>query len=523
MTGWLADALADFLDNVTERGFDAPFLAILRACGHEHCHQLHGNYEFGKDFISQSLGPTGKRQWMFQSKAGNINLSAWQQVRLQLDEMRTNSIAHPAFNTSLPKVPVLVTTGRLVGGAGPAAQQYDGFLRSQGEGSFEVWDRERLLELLMSSPEAGLVGWNEPQFLAILDRIESRSVRDRDLEVFSRSWLASDLWRAVISCSIVASGLMERHRVDLSCQMALGLIRAAAAHGHGRNDEVSEAAMDAARSLFLSYGDEFRGAFGPVAQSGDALCRSGSELFPGISYPVRCYRYLETMGMLGLLHMVQGEEEKAGAIARELGAFVRDQRGASHPLSDRWAVSLIPASLLLFRFDAESLRPWIEAICVWIADHHWRNPALGSVAATPEEETAYLVGPPFEHVELRRRKQSYVATILLDLTRILGLNSTYDDLLNDFLAVELAFPVFETSDGPGQYVYSERDFTFEPSVRFEEHPSATEWAAAAHHRRGPDSFHLQRLDRYWEHLAISLVLRDRHFISTSVSLAFPKA
>lgn len=46
----LADVIASYIDSLTEREFDAPFLALLRLQGFTDIHFLHGPFEFGKDF-----------------------------------------------------------------------------------------------------------------------------------------------------------------------------------------------------------------------------------------------------------------------------------------------------------------------------------------------------------------------------------------------------------------------------------------------------------------------------------------
>jgi hypothetical protein len=47
----LGAVVEHFLDHVSEREFDAPFIALLLKLGFRDVHYLHGQYEFGKDFI----------------------------------------------------------------------------------------------------------------------------------------------------------------------------------------------------------------------------------------------------------------------------------------------------------------------------------------------------------------------------------------------------------------------------------------------------------------------------------------
>jgi hypothetical protein len=176
MSGWLDDVLGGYLDRVTEREFDAAFLGLLKAAGFVDVHQLHGAYEFGKDFIGKRDG----FQWGLQTKAGDINLGGWRPIRSQIEEILWNDIAHPAFDTTAPRRAVLVTTGRLVGGASAEAQQfassverrivpaYRRLLHRKRVPPFEVWDRERLLGFLELTPQLGLNGWSETPLRALL-------------------------------------------------------------------------------------------------------------------------------------------------------------------------------------------------------------------------------------------------------------------------------------------------------------------------------------------------------------------
>ena len=73
----LAAVVEHFLDRVTERDFDAPFIALLRKLGFTDIHYLHGQYEFGKDFIGHKTEGGQVFQFVFQSKAGDLKLGDW--------------------------------------------------------------------------------------------------------------------------------------------------------------------------------------------------------------------------------------------------------------------------------------------------------------------------------------------------------------------------------------------------------------------------------------------------------------
>ena len=127
MNGMLDGVVDRYLQGASEQEFDMPLMALLVSRRFYDIHKLHGVFEFGKDFIAKREVDGVVHQYAIQSKAGDINLGSWRQVRPQIDEARYNGIAHPSYDRSLQRKAILVTTGRLVGGAAGDAQEYKTF------------------------------------------------------------------------------------------------------------------------------------------------------------------------------------------------------------------------------------------------------------------------------------------------------------------------------------------------------------------------------------------------------------
>jgi len=127
----------------------------------------------------------------------------------------------------------------------------------------------------------------------------------------------------------------------------------------------------------------------------------------------------------------------------------------------------------------------------------------------------FLLGGAFEHIEPTRNPTSYVAGVVLDLTSLLKLRDAYELAINDFLAVEALPCILETEDTKGQYMLEAEAGSLEPNMQYKEKwaPHAG-WKVAPHHLRAPDAYYLNRIGRPWDHLAISAVLRDRHFLAS---------
>lgn len=518
----LDNVVASYLDNIEEREFDAPFMALLRATEFHEIHFLHRPFEFGKDFIAQNTEAACSYQFAFQTKAGDIGLGNWSVCRGQIDLLRTNSLAHPAFDIHLPRKAVFVTTGRLVGGAALAAQDYSRSLEQSGEVRFTTWDKEKLIELISRSLEVSLAGHSDGPLLSILGSIDEGVVTDTELEKFSRNWITLDepfsLHRSAIQAAILCNRLRRSERLDLSCYVALCLVRAAWASTHGATPPAPEAIVvsDAGRSLFRHYAsDLFARCDEEVLDASKLMC-AHEPPSAHVTYPVRCLRLVELLGLLGLLQSEEhgrADENLTGFLTR----FFSVHPGAAHPISDRWAVSLVGPILLLARIELpEVIRSVLTETVRWVSDRYEvQASGLAAPTSTPDEEINQLLGAPFEHVNVERRMESYVATVVLDLAALLEMGDVFELARNDFLAVAAHPCVVEVKDTEGQYVIDSADLTFEANMSYAETwTPQDEWKVAPHHTRGPSSYYLQQIRRPWDHLAISSVLRDRHFVST---------
>jgi hypothetical protein len=519
----IENVVEDFLDSVAEREFDPAFLALLRGHSFRDIHFLHGQFEFGKDFIAKQDGGDSI-QFAFQSKAGDLNLGDWRALRSQLDETRRNALAHPSFDSSLPRRAVVVLTGRLVGGAALEAQEYGRYLVDEAETSFEVWDREKLVELLVAMPEAALAGAPaEAQFLSVLGSVGTGKADQKNLEEYSRSWIAGECepkshLRAAIQLNILAEKLRRANRRDLAAYVCLTFIRAvwADCHGHEPAHEHALELADSTAELFDFYVDDLVSDWQDEWSDPRKFIDAHVEPLPLVTYPVRCLRFLELVGLL-----IWRRIEKGTDCIREVELIQRicsSHPGSKRPVSDRQAVALIPVILTMAFGTREALIDYIKSITKWVCDQYDAGWGLASHEASPLEEIEYLLGPPLENIEREKREASYVCSVLADMCSVLELRETLDDVINEFLAVGALPQIVEAADTAGQYLRKSSDLRWEVNVPYETPSSKATWESAPHHSRNSD-YYLQRIGRCWHHLAVSAVLRDRHFVSTLRQLA----
>lgn len=91
---------------------------------------------------------------------------------------------------------------------------------------------------------------------------------------------------------------------------------------------------------------------------------------------------------------------------------------------------------------------------------------------------------------------------------------------SEFLAVDIHLPVLEVDDSLAQYSISSNGQSYEPNMPYEEYWNPSEgWKVAPHHKRGPDFYYPELTGATWDQLAISSVVRDRHFVKSWRRLA----
>jgi hypothetical protein len=504
----LEDAIDAYLESVGERAFDEPLLALLRSEGFADVHLVHGRGEFGKDVIGKRDG----HQWVFQSKAGNISQGGFRQMTGQLDELRRYEVSHPSFDTSLERCCVLVCTARLTGNGPVSAQQYDQWARDHGEPGLTVWDRDDLRAMLLESPDAVLRGSSDGQLLSMLGAIEERAVTLDRVRQYAERWAGWDHERlaslGIVELGIVAQALVIAERRDLAAHIALAMVWASWAAGD--TEDGADVVADAAGGMFETYATplfELRDS-GLVDPLNGLLVQAQ---FDWASYPVRAIRAAELLSLLAL-RMRDRDESAAAEVCDLVAELVATHPGCAHPLSDRYATSLIPVVLALHgRYD-ELAPTLLSQAARWMCDHYSTPLGLAAEDADPEEEVARAFGAGLRHTQLRGRRDSYLASVLLDLAAVLGLEHLYNDIHNDTLVVG-AVP-FVTLADTADALYRR----FGDGVRRLMPTYVDEWPGdgrpvAEHHIASNAQLELEERARYWDQLAVQAVLRDRHHIA----------
>lgn len=513
----LDDVVERYLKGLTERDFDAPFEALLRLRDFSKIHCLHGAFEFGKDFIAQRRDAGGLVQYAIQSKAGDVDGSDWRGLRGQLDDLIHNDIAHPNFDASLPRQPVLVLTGRLRGGAPANAQQYADSLVRRGFRRLEVWDVSTLVELLAHDARAALRGSLELELEELVIQARTGRATEAAVRRFSERWTVGEVrpeevWRNCLQASIICDSLVAAGRLDLAACLPLLLARQLWRRtGCLENGgEGLLAGIDLAHRLFRHYAR----ALWQEAQAADldpaavGAARRDEMFFVG--YLVWCSRVMEIIGLLALDEKTTDSER--AAMREFLVALIEKNPGCGHPLSDHWAVSLLLACLFLGRSDPGLSQSLLTAVTKWTCDAYEGGLGLAPANTGPKAEVETLLGAPFEHVGVGPRRTSYIAAVVLDLCAVFEWSETYDVVINEFLACKV-YPMVvepETSDDTCSFLGA--GGIAEMNMHYEEAwPASGDWRVAPHHLRVGACFFSARGDD-WSGIAMSVAMRDRHLL-----------
>lgn len=434
----LRDVVGTFLDTLTEREFDGPLLALLAARGFFDVHFIHGGFEFGKDVVAKKTDvDTGEvRQYVIQSKAGDIGLQEWRAVRPQLDECEYNTLGHPSFDASLPRVVVLVTTGRLKGAAPADASEYKKAVAARGFAALEIWEKVDLVDWLCDDPTAGVAGEVQVDLLAMVTSVLDQGVTDRRIEAYARRWMPprGNSTRAAIEAAILINAMTRVRRLDLAISVALQLFRSVE-HDGEKAPGMREAALRLLTNLCADVLDQVE----PLLDDPVDLARSTVSQVALVTYPVVCCRVAEAAA-LGLALAQDAQDNTAGARFGKALVAASRQPGTARPPSDLFAASVVATTLMLGTVSREAAVNYLRRVARWLLDRHDDELAgLGLASVTEDEKVtaARLLGGPLASTALERRSSSYLATVVMDLAVFMKQRELYEALRENLEALRI--------------------------------------------------------------------------------------
>lgn len=519
---------------MTERQLDLPLLLLLPAMGYFDVHFTHGGEEHGKDFIAKKRENDEVIQYAIQSKVDDINLAAWRDVQQQIIEAMTTGLSHPNFDRALPRQVVLVTTGDLVGGAKTSVQDFNGdFVQSIRQRPLMFWGKQNLIEMfeeygLASTHRATAGGFAEyGRFFVVYANAMQGTLSDREIEAYSRRWIDTSLDRdsrllvCALESEIIAQQCIEQGfyyeaivahlaRLRTLCTLAYSDVSSDVSYGA---DLYAESAMHL-HELCAEYITEIRNQW---RQQGDLLTMivtsPHSDTYaqpPMATYLAQCARIIE---VAALVYFTALSDHKRDEIASFLEEFLHGEPGCYHPLSNRNAVTIVLACLILLGQDRrEIVRDLLRKATLWVCDRYEQGVGLAQFDASEESETMTLLGYAFATVDVSECRSSHLAAALSDLAAFFGDDDLYRDIVNEIKASHVYPEYWQPSDTIGVCSIESADITQYPHVPFEDSlTDFNQYQYAPHMSHEPENFQLA--DRYGVSALVVLMtlLRDRYF------------
>jgi hypothetical protein len=501
----------------------------VKAMGFYDIHFTHGGVEFGKDFIAKRVDVGVEYQYAIQSKKGDINQALWRnEVRGQLEEAVVSDLSHPQFRTDLPRKAILVTTGRLSGNARLASQEFKTKLKAENR-IHEVlfWEHEQLAQF---AEEFGFAGIHQntatgvtdfAQFYLAYGKALAGTLSETEIEEFSRLWLNETIdfrkriLRASIEAEIIATKLIENGHLYEAITTYLSLSRLVMLVTYETDDpfvldildEITRTKLYPLSRLFCN---EFRSRWEAADRSLLHLCFKESPL-PMVNYLVWCARVLEIGALYAFLSKDDQERQEAIAL---LSNFALNEEGCGHIPGDRHAVSIGWATLALIGVGDDDIAiALIRRAAIWLCDRVEKGFGIGRYESDAYEETAILLGYPFDAVKVERNRCSFLATMIVDLAAFIGEKELYADLVNDFEACEIVYNYWQFPNTASIFTIDNRECMNYPNIphKYSLDDEFDNFNYAEHIKHEPDSFAITSKAGPRSLMLLSLLLKDRYF------------
>jgi hypothetical protein len=422
---WLADAVGAYVERLTEREFDAPFIALLHHLGYSDIHLTHGQYEYGKDFIARKSDGGQVYQWCFQTKAGDISSKQLrQEVQPQINLMRVGTFVHPAFDKDLPRRIVVVTTGRLIGSAGTEFQQTEDYHRDRGEVSAELWDIDTVVPDLVSTLVTRQDLGTQARLLEMVGRLQGMRGSRADVAALAVGWLApgdsdKNNWRDVLTACLLASTAAQAGREDLAQQATWQIVRAyhrAVERGESPAAAILDVAHCAFDAVAVDVWEQIRVADDPV----EVTSRATSAVAAFLVHPIKVARLCEILSMLALTRIDVGNAVEAAELLDFIDDLIQSTSALSHPVGEEWMFSILATAVALAAGGhLDAANRLVERTAIWLLDWTENGLLLPPAGAPPSSVVGRMLATAYEPPRAPGSKAMYSFAVVADLAALL--------------------------------------------------------------------------------------------------------
>ncbi|NQU88635.1 MAG: hypothetical protein HQ541_23065 [Mariniphaga sp.] len=425
----LTSIIENYLTSIKEVQFFQPFINLLDVLGYQDIQLLHGPNEFGKDIIAKKDG----EQFAFVIKVGDVNQGKYMnEVKGQLSEAQTNSLAHPNFVYPPSKI-IFVTTGKLTPQVNLAMQNLNDYSLKNSLPVIEVWTKNFLVKAFSHSGiEPFFNLHSNPQFVIDFYDIHTKIIKDEmfqsfDVERLSKKWLEFDFsinlnrLQVFFETYYFSKLLLERNRNYEALLFVSALVR-----------------ILSVRGLMKENQEHLKTFIFEIIKSSNYIIdqtKVSEELgkiqgfFDIIYYPERCLELAELLSIGILLGDNTIEQSFIGCV---------NEKGSYKPLSDNYASTVYLVAMAMLKLNLKKeLRKYIINCTVWLCDRY-DELGIAPVGSKKELEYSQLLSEHLPSYKNYQNGYSFIATVLLDICVFIKDLDLFKQIANDFKAVEIA-------------------------------------------------------------------------------------
>ena len=428
----LTSIIENYLTSIKEVQFFQPFINLLDVIGYNDIHLLHGPNEFGKDIVAKKDG----QQFAFVLKVGDVSQGKFMnEIRGQLSEAQTNSLAHPNFEYPPSKV-IFVTTGKVSSQVNLSLQNYNEYSRKNNLPLVEAWTKDFLIKKFSQSGiEPFFNLHSNPQFIIDFYDTHTKIIKEEifqsfDIEQLSKKWLGFDFsinlnrLQVFFESYYFSKLLLERGRNYEALLFISALVRVLSVKNILTDNEV------VIKSFVIEI-IENSNNIDEKSKISENL-RKIQGFFDIIYYPERCLELAELLSVGILL----GDSKLEQAFRECLL-----EKGSYKPLSDNYAATIFMIIVTLIKLDLiQDLKKYINNCAVWLCDRY-EELGIAPIGSDKKLEYSQLLSEYLQGYEFYQNGYSLIATILLDTCVAIQDLELFNKIGNDFKAVEIT-PVF---------------------------------------------------------------------------------
>jgi hypothetical protein len=454
----LRRVVEDYLESIKEIQFFLPFSSLLLLKGYHDIHIIHSSVEFGKDIIAKKEEDGVVVQYVYQLKAGDINLPKFrEEIQPQLLEAIVNNLAHPNYDSTLPKKVFFVTTGTVRPPATLAFQEFNAFIGQKFK--LDPVHSIEKLELVEDFVKFGLepffVLHNDPTFIGDFFDLYSKIRNDRALdsftiEAYTKRWLNIDFnndinrLQVFLEAYLFSSLLYKSKRYYESILFIAALVRCLSKNNlYTQHHKVIEEFISETATIII---EDVQALYKGDQTLANPASTTG--ILAIFKYPKFCLHALEILSLFNLL------SEK---VEPELTSFIKEiiekERGWERPLSDNYAVSIALIGLSLIKSSEKDIfKKLINNVTIWFCDRHSKI-GLAPLGASEEEESEQLLSEFLDGLTHNKMRSSFLACVLLDLAYLSDDSVFYESIANELRASSVIIERFHILNDSDIYDY----------------------------------------------------------------------